>query len=58
MLMLVPDIGWRKNNGFAHYSDERLTYAADPPELAAAEKEKAAAKPKASAAPAVPPKTP
>src|SRR3954469_25227174 len=41
MLMLVPDIGWRKNNGFAHYSDERLTYAADPPELAAAEKEKA-----------------
>lgn len=41
MLMLVPDIGWRKNNGFAQYSDERLMYAADPPEIAAVEKEKA-----------------
>src|SRR3954462_7415756 len=41
MLMLVPDIGWRKNNGFAHYSEDRLIYAADPPEIATAEKEKA-----------------
>lgn len=41
MLMLVPDIGWRKNNGFAHYSRERLLYAADPPDVAAAEKKKA-----------------
>jgi cytochrome c oxidase subunit 4 len=31
MLMLVPDIGWRQNNGFARYSDDRLLYAADPP---------------------------
>ena len=30
MLMLVPDIGWRKDNGFAHYSDDRWLYAADP----------------------------
>src|SRR6186997_662591 len=35
MLMLVPDIGWRRNNGFAHYSEERLIYAADPPAVAA-----------------------
>jgi cytochrome c oxidase subunit 4 len=44
MLMLVPDIGWRQNNGYAHYSYERLIYAADPPpveesEVEAAEKE-------------------
>jgi cytochrome c oxidase subunit 4 len=37
MLMLVPDIGWRKDNGFAHYSQERLLYAADPPKVEAAE---------------------
>jgi cytochrome c oxidase subunit 4 len=30
MLMLVPDIGWRQNNGFARYSDDRLIYAAEP----------------------------
>src|SRR5437764_4851976 len=41
MLMLVPDVGWRKNNGYAHYSRERLLYAADPPSIEAAEKEKA-----------------
>jgi cytochrome c oxidase subunit 4 len=41
MLMLVPDIGWRKDNGFAHYSEERLLYAADPPDVLAAEKAKA-----------------
>src|SRR5262245_19321885 len=31
MLMLIPDIGWRKDNGYAHYSYERLQYAASPP---------------------------
>jgi cytochrome c oxidase subunit 4 len=36
-LMLVPDIGWRQNNGFARYSTERLLYAADPPSVEAAE---------------------
>jgi cytochrome c oxidase subunit 4 len=36
-LMLVPDIGWRQNNGFARYSEERLLYAADPPEIEATE---------------------
>jgi cytochrome c oxidase subunit IV len=30
MLMLVPDIGWRRDNGFAKYSHERLIYAAEP----------------------------
>jgi cytochrome c oxidase subunit 4 len=44
MLMLVPDIGWRQNNGFARYSEHRLLFAADPSrveasELEAAEKE-------------------
>jgi cytochrome c oxidase subunit IV len=29
-LMLVPDIGMRQNNGFAHYSRERLLFAPDP----------------------------
>jgi cytochrome c oxidase subunit 4 len=37
MFMLVPDIGWRKDNGFARYSEERLLYAADPPAIEAAE---------------------
>jgi cytochrome c oxidase subunit 4 len=37
MLMLVPDIGWRKDNGYARYSDDRWRYAADPPEVEAAE---------------------
>jgi cytochrome c oxidase subunit 4 len=41
MLMLVPDIGWRQDNGFARYSDERLLYAADPPAVEAAEEEAA-----------------
>ena len=31
MLMLVPDIGMRQNNGYARYSAERWLYAADPP---------------------------
>ena len=30
VLMLVPDIGWRKDNGFARYSDDRWLYAAEP----------------------------
>lgn len=30
ILMLVPDIGWRMNNGFASYSEERLQHAAVP----------------------------
>jgi cytochrome c oxidase subunit 4 len=29
-LMLVPDIGWRQDNGYARYSFERLIYAPDP----------------------------
>jgi cytochrome c oxidase subunit 4 len=37
MLMLVPDVGWRQNNGYAHYSEERLLFAADPPSIEAAE---------------------
>ena len=41
MLMLVPDVGWRQNNGYAHYSEERLLYAADPPSVEAAEKKAA-----------------
>ena len=40
-LMLVPDIGWRQNNGFAQYSYERLLYAADPPEVEQAEAKEA-----------------
>jgi cytochrome c oxidase subunit 4 len=31
MLMLVPDVGMRQNNGYARYSRERWIYAADPP---------------------------
>jgi caa(3)-type oxidase subunit IV len=43
VLMLVPDIGMRQNNGYAWYSYQRLMYTALPPadELAV---EKAAAK--------------
>jgi cytochrome c oxidase subunit 4 len=37
MLMLVPDIGWRQNNGYARYSYERLLYAPDPPKVEQAE---------------------
>ena len=33
MLMLVPDVGWRQNNGYAHYSEERLLFAPDPPPI-------------------------
>ncbi|MCI0335531.1 MAG: cytochrome C oxidase subunit IV family protein [Planctomycetes bacterium] len=40
-LMLVPDIGWRQNNGFARYSYERLLYAPDPPAIEHAEAEAA-----------------
>ena len=30
LLMLVPDVGMRMNNGFAQYSEERLLHAATP----------------------------
>ena len=30
LLMLVPDVGMRQNNGYARYSRERWMYAADP----------------------------
>src|SRR3990172_9046137 len=33
LLMLVPDVGMRQNNGYARYSQERLLYAADPPKV-------------------------
>jgi cytochrome c oxidase subunit 4 len=33
MLMLVPDIGWRINNGYARYSEERWLYAANPQQV-------------------------
>lgn len=32
-LMLVPDVGMRQNNGYAHYSEERYLYAPDPPSV-------------------------
>jgi cytochrome c oxidase subunit 4 len=41
MLMLVPDIGWRQDNGYARYSQDRLRYAADPPAVEEAEEEAA-----------------
>jgi cytochrome c oxidase subunit 4 len=31
MFMLVPDIGWRIDTGFARYSRHRWTFAANPP---------------------------
>jgi cytochrome c oxidase subunit 4 len=37
MLMLVPDIAWRQNNGYAHYSEERYLWAPDPPSVEAKE---------------------
>ena len=37
MLMLVPDVGMRQNNGYSHYSRERLLYAPDPPSIEASE---------------------
>jgi cytochrome c oxidase subunit IV len=44
MFMLVPDIGWRINNGYARYSEQRWLYAANRPaveasDLKAAEKD-------------------
>lgn len=30
LLMLVPDVGWRQNTGYAKYSYERQFYAAEP----------------------------
>jgi cytochrome c oxidase subunit 4 len=40
-LMLVPDIGMRQNNGFAHYSEERLLYAPDPQSIEKTEMQEA-----------------
>lgn len=37
LLMLIPDIGMRQNNGFARYSRDRLLWAADPPKVVASE---------------------
>jgi cytochrome c oxidase subunit 4 len=39
LLMLIPDVGMRQNNGFAHYSRDRLLYAADPPAVVVSEDE-------------------
>jgi cytochrome c oxidase subunit 4 len=33
MFMLVPDIGWRIDNGYASYSRQRWLYAANPPNI-------------------------
>ena len=41
MLMLVPDVGMRINNGFAHYSFHRWLFAANPPDVDAPIKEAA-----------------
>jgi cytochrome c oxidase subunit IV len=37
MLMLVPDIGWRIDNGYARYSRDRWLFAANPPHVESAE---------------------
>jgi cytochrome c oxidase subunit IV len=37
MLMLVPDVGMRQNNGYERYSRERWVYAADPPAVYASD---------------------
>jgi len=37
MLMLVPDIGWRINNGYARYSRDRWLFAANPAKVEAAD---------------------
>jgi len=39
LLMLVPDVGMRQNNGYAKYSYQRLIYAADQPAVIHAEQE-------------------
>jgi cytochrome c oxidase subunit 4 len=41
MFMLVPDIGWRINNGYARYSEQRWLYAANPPKVEASDVEAA-----------------
>jgi cytochrome c oxidase subunit 4 len=38
LLMLVPDVGMRQNNGFARYSRDRLLWAANPPAVEASER--------------------
>jgi cytochrome c oxidase subunit 4 len=37
LLMLVPDVGMRQDNGWAWYSRDRWLHAADPPKLQAAD---------------------
>jgi cytochrome c oxidase subunit 4 len=37
MLMLVPDVGWRINNGYARYSEQRWLFAANPHKVESAE---------------------
>jgi cytochrome c oxidase subunit 4 len=37
MLMLVPDVGMRQNNGFASYSRERWLHAANKPKVQASD---------------------
>jgi cytochrome c oxidase subunit 4 len=37
MFMLVPDIGWRINNGYARYSRDRWRFAANPPVVEASD---------------------
>jgi hypothetical protein len=37
MLMLVPDVGWRINNGYARYSRDRWLFAANPAKVEAAD---------------------
>jgi len=37
MFMLVPDIGWRIDNGYARYSHQRWLFAANPPKVEASD---------------------
>jgi cytochrome c oxidase subunit 4 len=41
LLMLVPDIGMRQDNGFAWYSNQRLKFTALPPAIEKAEEREA-----------------
>jgi cytochrome c oxidase subunit 4 len=38
LLMLIPDVGMRQDNGFARYSRDRLLWAANPPAVQASER--------------------
>jgi cytochrome c oxidase subunit IV len=60
MLMLVPDVGMRQNNGYERYSRERLLYAADPPKILASDQKALEAEEKPgpkSLSPGIPPET-